>query len=564
MISSIDLCNCYQLTLLPSSIGRNKRLRILRLGNTKMERLPPSITALKNLECLDLHKCWELVELPKDIGNLNKLEVLNLTKCENLGGMPVGIGRLSRLQNLGLFALGEGEKFAGISELANLPRIGGELSIRGISHELELEDVYTICLKKMTNLQGLGLEWRTKDVGGVNTEMEQAVLDGLEPPPGIKELNISGYSGRQYAWWMQNQAGSGVNGLPSFLFLRVMTLFKFPNLKHLHGLAELPCLEELVVRAMPCLETISGGPFPFLVKLLMCELPRLEEVWMVAERTMPDGEEGGGCNSCTCTPLAGQVRIGSCLSKLDIVGCPRLKVKPCLPSSLHELLLAGRNELLLQSSSLSQLKKLVLWGNGGLGSGRGWELLQQMTALESLEIQHSSSLIDLPESLGNLTSLRSLHVFACSAIRMLPMSLGDLPSLQELTITICHCFSSFPQSLGRLTSLLVLKIVMCDAFQQLPECLGDLRSLRKLYISGLPGLTCIPQSICHLTSLEELKIWRCPGIKSLPEGVKDLTALQELDILGCPDLARRCERGKGEGWYLISHIPRLQIRTEEA
>ncbi|RLM74883.1 hypothetical protein C2845_PM15G18290 [Panicum miliaceum] len=408
MISSIDLCNCKQLTVLPSSIGRNKMLRVLRLGNTKMERLPSSITSLRNLECLDLHECRELVELPKDIGNLEKLHVLNLTKCEKLGGVPVGIGQLSWLQKLGLFALGEGEKFAGISELANLPRIGGELSIRGI------------------------------------------------------------------------------------------------------------------------------GP--------------------TVERIMPDEKEGGGCSNST--PHVGQVRVGSCLSNLDIVKCPRLKVKPYLPSSLHKLLLAGRTEQLLQSSNFSQLKKLVVWGNGGLGSGRGWELLQPMTALESLEIQHSSGLIELPESLGNLKSLRSLQVFACSAIRMLPMSLGDLPSLQELTITICHCFVSFPQSIGRLTSLQVLKILLCDALQQLPECLGDLRSLRKLYLSGLPRLTCIPQFICHLTSLKELKIGRCPGIKSLPEGVKGLTTLQELDIRGCPDLARHCKRGK-EYWSYVLYLTSL-------
>ena len=86
-----------------------------------------------------------------------------------------------------------------------------------------------------------------EDEDKVNTEMEQAVLDGLEPPPGIKKLRISGYSGRQYAWWMQNRVDGGVNGLPSFPFLRVMTLFKLPNLRHLNGLAELPCLEELML-----------------------------------------------------------------------------------------------------------------------------------------------------------------------------------------------------------------------------------------------------------------------------------------------------------------------------
>ncbi|KAG2584987.1 hypothetical protein PVAP13_6KG362918 [Panicum virgatum] len=218
MISSIDLCNCKQLTVLPSSIGRNKMLRVLRLGNTKMERLPSSVTALRNLECLDLHDCRYLVEFPKDMGNLDKLHVLNLTKCKKLGGIPVGIRQLSGLQKLGLFALGKDEKFAGISELGNLPRIGGKLSIRGIYHGLYPVDAYNAHLKLMTNLQGLDLRWRMEDEVEVNTELEQAVLDCLEPPQGIKELMISGYSGRQYAWWMQNRVDGGeldIHGCPN-------------------------------------------------------------------------------------------------------------------------------------------------------------------------------------------------------------------------------------------------------------------------------------------------------------------------------------------------------------
>jgi len=38
----------------------------------------------------------------------------------------------------------------------------------------------------------------------VDTMLEEAVLDGLEPPAGIKELEICGYSGEKYAWWMHN------------------------------------------------------------------------------------------------------------------------------------------------------------------------------------------------------------------------------------------------------------------------------------------------------------------------------------------------------------------------
>jgi Leucine-rich repeat (LRR) protein len=108
VISSIDLCDCRKFTVLPNSIGRNKRLKVLKLGNTKIEMLPSSITTLRNLEYLDLHGCQELVELPEGISNLQKLQVLDIKDCRKLEGMPIGIGHLNRLQKLDLFVVGEG------------------------------------------------------------------------------------------------------------------------------------------------------------------------------------------------------------------------------------------------------------------------------------------------------------------------------------------------------------------------------------------------------------------------------------------------------------------------
>jgi len=300
----------------------------------------------------------------------------------------------------------------------------------------------------------------------------------------------------------------------------------------------------------------------------MSALPCLREVWMVAERNMPNGEVGVGC--CNLTPQLGQVRVGNCLTELEISDCPNLEVKPHLPLCLEHLQVRASGQVLQSPSqcegsssspSFSHLKKLQLRNVTGLGSGHGWELLQHMVALESLEIRHFYGVqTELPESLWSLTSLRSLEVDSWSNIRKLPESLGELRSLQELTIESCHCLSSLPQTMGQLTSLQLLNVGWCDAVHQLPDCLGELCSLRKLEISYLRGLTCLPQSICRLTtSLQELRINDCRAIKSLPEGIKDLTALKRLRIYFCPDLERRCKRGTGEDWHLISHIPHLEI-----
>ncbi|WVZ54682.1 hypothetical protein U9M48_005445 [Paspalum notatum var. saurae] len=683
MLTSIDLSYCKNLAALPNSIGRIKNLRVLQLGGTEIEKLPSRITTLRSLECLDLRGCSKLVELPEGIGNLKKLQVLNLENCsklvelpegiinlerlqvlnleccrnlvelpkgigmleklqvlnlklcEALRGMPVGIGQLSRLEKLSLFVVGEGEKFAGISELANVGRDSEGLIIRGIEHVLEQDDAHKACLKWKKNLRSLKLEWERYHKGEVNTELEEAVLDGVEPPPGIKELEISGYSGRKYARWMHNQVGGEVKGLACFQFLRVMKLSNFLKLKHLDGLVELPCLWKLELHRMPSLESISGGPFPLLENLKMVGLHSLDEVWMVAGRTMSYGEEEGSCSNCA--PHLGQVQVGNCLTYLDIIDCPKLKMKTFLCGHLtHWELTEGRSY-----SGHSRL-----WRNG-----RDWLLGQHVLALESFDILFSDALTEVPESLGSLTSLQSLSL----SLRKLPECLGAIGSLQKLSIWNCNNLSSLPQSMGQLTSLQVLEIKGCPALHQLPECLGELSSLRTLHVEGLCNIKSFPQSLQHLTSLQyltivacralhelpgglgdlrslcelnihwlqsmtcfpesmfrltslkklcvgkcrsltslphvmegmaslenilisrcrgikslpegikdltslkELMISACPGIKSLPKGIKGLTALKELVILGCPDLARRCKRGNGEDWHLISHIPHVRI-----
>jgi Leucine-rich repeat (LRR) protein len=326
MISSIDLSSCLKVATLPSSISRNRRLRVLRLGHTIIEMLPSSITTLENLECLDLQYCSRLAELPAGIGNLKKLVVLNLKECEKLRAIPKGIAQLTRLETLGLFVMGEdNENYAQISDLENINKISGELTICGIAHGTDPDVEHKEWLKQKTNLQNLRLDC-ARDVG-VNSENQ---LDGLEPPPGIKNLKIVHYSGQESTKWMFR-----------FRLLSRLILSDFPKLERLEGLTELPCLETLVLEEMAALKSISGGPFPSLSVIYMYGMPNLGVVWMVTEGSLADVEEG-------------QLQIGDHLSVLRIFDCPKLMVMPYFPWSLKRLRLARSNVQLLGLPGLGQ------------------------------------------------------------------------------------------------------------------------------------------------------------------------------------------------------------------
>ncbi|CAD6258543.1 unnamed protein product [Miscanthus lutarioriparius] len=306
MISSIDLCNCMGLIVLPNSIGKLQKLRTLNLSRCReLKCLPETIGDCKMISSIDLCNCEKLTVLPNSIGRNEMLRVLRLgdTKVERLPSrMPIGIGQLSLLPKLDLFVVGKGEKYAGISELADVSRIGVELRIRG----------------------------------------------------------------RQYARWMQNQVGGGVQGPASFPFLRVMKLCDFPNLKNLHGLVELPCLELLELKQMSSLESISGGPFPSLMlEIRRCNalhhlpdfLGELCSLWKLKITDLPE---------LTCLPES-ICRLTTSLRELEICRCPSIK---SLPEGIRDL-------TALQSLRIMFCSDLVRRCNPE--TGEDWDLICQLS-----------------------------------------------------------------------------------------------------------------------------------------------------------------------------------------
>ncbi|KAL3749326.1 hypothetical protein ACJRO7_010435 [Eucalyptus globulus] len=123
----------------PRSIHKLKHLTYLDLSNNNtLKRLPNSITRLQSLQTLNLHCCYALEELPSDIRKLVSLRNLYIDGCHKLSYLPRGIGELSSLQRLTHFILpkdrAHAKNYCKLGELKGLNNIRGQLSIENLGY----------------------------------------------------------------------------------------------------------------------------------------------------------------------------------------------------------------------------------------------------------------------------------------------------------------------------------------------------------------------------------------------------------------------------------------------
>jgi Leucine-rich repeat (LRR) protein len=563
----LSIVGCYCLQKLPPSDSFGKLLNLQTITFKccfSLRNLPQCMTSLSHLEMVDLGYCYELVELPEGIGNLRNLKVLNLEKCKKLRGLPAGCGQLTRLQQLSLFVIGDSAKHARISELGNLDKLDGELQIKNIRYVKDPGDTDKICLKKKNGIRKLSLDWYSRwedqpndmeEELSLNMEKELHLLDNLEPPSKIEKLRIRGYRGSQLPRWMAKQSDSCgpaddthivMQRNPSeFSHLTELVLDNLPNLEHLGELVELPLIKILKLK----------------------RLPKLGELL-----TTTTGEEAQCCFHHVST--------------LVIIDCPKLVVKSYFPPSLQSLRLEGNNGQLVssgcffrprhhdathahgdESSSSSyfadetgtHLERLEL--RRLTGSSSGWEVLQHLTGLHTLEIDTCIDLTHLPESIHCPTTLCRLVIRRCGNLRVLPDWLVELKSLQSLNIDSCDALQQLPEQIGELCSLQHLTISSLTSLTCLPESMQRLTSLRTLNLFQCNALTQLPEWLGELSVLQKLWLQDCRGLTSLPQSIQRLTALEDLFISYNPDLVRRCTEGLGEDWHLVSHIQNLRLQA---
>ncbi|XP_043717942.1 putative disease resistance RPP13-like protein 1 [Telopea speciosissima] len=256
----LDLSNS-SIKSLPDSIGYLKHLRYLDLSCTYISVLPKSICDLYMLQTLLLKPCPELHELPKGMGNLINLQYIVMDKELWIDHRPAGIGRLTCLKTLPQYVVGQEDGYK-IGELKVMQHLEGMLRIVKLENVVNVAEAGEACLKNKQRLDNLVLEWSNGPVGLPARGEFLAVLEGLQPPVGLKSFTISCYLGLRFPNWMMRDLSS---------FTKLVS-----------------------VKLSDCTNCTTLPPFGQLPALVSLEIVGLNEVIHLAEEFYVDGQDNGG------------------------------------------------------------------------------------------------------------------------------------------------------------------------------------------------------------------------------------------------------------------------------
>ncbi|XP_026431666.1 putative disease resistance protein RGA1 [Papaver somniferum] len=388
---------CGSLDALPTELGALTRLSCLDLSYTDIKVLPEScISNLCNLEIVNFgnHHC----KLPNEIKNWPKLKQFSQFRYGDT--MPKGVEKLTCLEILEWYMVREEADIqarrsghSGIEELAVLDSLQ-VLRVRNLENVRGgIEDAKRAKLKDKQNLRELYLYWICDGFD----EDDHMVLEGLQPHPNLRMLEIHGFSGLNLPKWMCRSSSNCL--LPNMVSLN---LWNCRSCVKLPPLGMLPCLRDLWIWRMYSVKhlgtefyyqpeerqeednsiqnsttTAISSVFPSLVKLSISNMENLEE-WVAhpSSHSFVDS-----------FPL---------LEKLNMKDCPNLRIAPNSFPSLKELKLWQTNGKAVNS----------IFGGGGC-----------LTSLTSIDISESPELIYF--SLGalfqeNTPNLRSLKISNCT------------------------------------------------------------------------------------------------------------------------------------------------------
>lgn len=567
------LCVCApHFKVIPKEIGDLIHLRFLKLVQTSITRLPRSVCHLYHLQVLVYEEMHQVSKnfLPRGMNNLPNLRHL-IFPWDEIDGVP-GIGRLSLLQGIDGFRIMDENGYR-IEELRHLNELRS-LRVKLIENVKDAREAGKVKLKEKHHLMDLSMEWgdgkKCCEDGDEYWddehlrdhschELDEQILDHLQPHTNLRKLTIHGYIGSRSAVWMT----------PSLLGnLECLRLHKCLGWENLPSLGVLPFLKILDLSDMPQVKRLGhefhgqgeNGVFRSLETLLIRKMEALEE-W--ADDAVETEYHQWFPN----------------LQKLHVLQCLKLHELPALPLNLNRLKLAdvGLNTFPSHkhssnsSSVSSSLVEIEIIGCRDITSLPSEEVLGRFTALEHLEISYCENL----RSLGGLQavhSLKRLAIWDCPNLiqrTSWPSTIegNELENISNIPFSLEQLETNDPlvlleMPLRSLTSLQILKIMFNNNLISFPVeaenwLLQNGSSLRELHLWDVISLQFLPSCLHELSSLLVLDVCHTPALRRLP---KLSSSLQKLMVTYChPELKDRYQRDVGTDWQQIAHISHVGI-----
>lgn len=317
----------------------------------------------------------------------------------------------------------------------------GELRIRGLENVRFLEEARKIKLLDKSNLSELTLAWT---VHADRLLDDKDLLGQLVPPSGLKYMTLEGYIRTSFPSWFMGIS----HHLPNLHFI---SLDNLPACRNLPPLGQLPNLARLFLHMLPGITKIDRdfcggkGAFRRLTDVMISMMEGLEE-W----NTTYSGEDGV------------EELMFPMLDELEVLDCPRLRLKPC-PPTFRECLIWTSNRVISSLEEVGDVGRVTSSTRSTTLRIRGsscqnLRLFQHFRCLQELEITQCHKLTSLPESMRHLVTLQSLELRRCERISALPGWLGELSSLRSLIIDRCLSIESLPPCIQLLTKLQKLRI----------------------------------------------------------------------------------------------------------
>ncbi|XP_047953784.1 disease resistance protein RGA2-like [Salvia hispanica] len=357
------------------------------------------------------------------------------------------MGELNGLKILSMFVVGL-KRGNQLEELECL-NLSGRLRIRHLERVKDHMDAKKAKIAEKNNLHELRLSWQRNDLTKLEEEVDERVLEALEPHPilcfpklgelpHLEKLYLKNM-GMEYII-EEEEVGSGHPGLSN---KQESSKEAFPNLKALlieHCslliLPPLPSLQKL--ETLVCSSSTLG---------LLSEHIILRDLWIEVEESL------------ACFPIEMLANF----------------------NKLQTLVIDNAKEISVTREGLQILKELkrLCLNNCEIMRCLPEGMLRQLTSLETLAIWKCPEVLELPQEIKHLHNLEFLM-------------LRDLPKMRRLSQVIEHLTNIYLDDLPELESL--------------PD---QLPSLIRLILEDCPKVVSIPA----LPILEKLIIVGCPQLE---------------------------------------------------